>query len=279
MLRALGPLRASQVESGVDLAPGGDPMEIGFRQVLVIAGGAQQDTALLRRLMPTLVNYQCDVQRVPDGGNVVEYVERQPFDLVVVAFPLEQPQLPALLKSIRWRDSACRRAAVLLISDRIARRRAEGFLNRGVNRILLEDATDWELEGALRDLLKVEPRVALSLSARLDLPLAGKVERVVAQVDNLSASGMRIRGHWQLELGSPIPFELVLPGQTAAVRGTAELVRATLRAREGVVGFAVRFARFADDGQLRLEQFVERERSRAARTRSEGRASSAAEVG
>jgi hypothetical protein len=129
-----------------------------------------------------------------------------------------------------------------------------------VNRVLLNDATDWELESALGDLLHVEPRVRVSLPVKLQLPLAGKVERVVAQSDNLSTSGMLIRGRWEVEVGLPVEFEFTPPGQRAPVRGTAEVVRPTTKEREGLVGFGIQFVRFSDDGRRRLAAFVEQRR-------------------
>ena len=75
---------------------------------------------------------------------------------------------------------------------------ADEYLNRGVNRVVLESATDWEFESVIGSLLAVEPRLSMTLPVKLGLPLAGKTERVVAQVDNLSASGMLVRGRWEV---------------------------------------------------------------------------------
>ncbi len=237
------------------------------RKVLVISGRGETDSGLLRFLLPALVRFDCDVERIPPGSNILEFIERNYFDLIVIGFPIEQPTLPALLKSVRWRESACRNSAVLVVTDRVAKRRAEDYRGRGFNRMVLDDATEWELEGAIRELLEVEPRVPLSVPARLDLPLGGQVERVVAQIDNLSTSGMLVRGRWVVEIGSPVTFELTLPGETKSLRGLSEVVRPTVREREGVVGFALQFVRFDGDGRQRLERFVERQRVQGAAER------------
>lgn len=226
------------------------------RKVLIVSQDAEGETELYRRLMPCLVRFDCEVQKRPPGMSVFELVEHNTFDLIVVGYPIEQPALPAMLKSIRWRESACRNTPVLLYSTHVARRRAAEYVNRGVSRMVDDDATEWELESAIGSLLEVEARVSLTLPVKLGLPLGGKTERVVAQLDNLSTSGMLIRGRWEVEIGAPLTFECTLPGQTAPIRGTAEVVRPTTREREGLTGFGIQFVRFEGDGAQRLADFI-----------------------
>jgi hypothetical protein len=226
------------------------------RKVLIVTQDAEGETELYRRLMPCLVRFECEVQKRPPGVSVFELVERNTFDLVVVGYPIEQPALPALLKSIRWRESACHNTPVLLYSTRVARRRAAEHVNRGVSRMVDDDATEWELESAIGALLEVEARVSLTLPVKLGLPLGGKTERVVAQLDNISTSGMLIRGRWEVEVGAPLTFEVTLPGHTAPICGTAEVVRKTTREREGLAGFGIQFVKFDGDGEQRVADFV-----------------------
>jgi hypothetical protein len=224
--------------------------------VLIFTPEAEYETEMYRRLMPALVRFECDVERVPDGVSVFEMVERTTFDLIVIGYPIEQPPLPALLKSIRWRESASRNTPVLLVSAPIARGLADEYINRGVNRVILESATDWEFENAVGALLEVEPRISMTLPVKLGLPLAGKIERVVAQADNLSTTGMLIRGRWEVEVGAPLTFEFTPPGRSAPLSGTAEVVRTTTREREGLIGFAIQYVRFDGDGAERISQFI-----------------------
>ncbi len=226
------------------------------RTVLIVSQDPERETELYRRLMPSLIRFGCEVQKSSPGVSVFEVVERTAFDLVVIGYPIQQPALPALLKSIRWRESACRNTPVLLFSTRTAKRRASEYVNRGVSRMVDDDATEWELESAIGALLQVEMRVSLTLPVKLGLPLGRKVERVVAQLDNLSTSGMLIRGKWQVEVGAPLTFEFTLPGHTAPISGTAEVVRTTTREREGLIGFGIQFVRFEGDGEQKLARFV-----------------------
>jgi len=187
---------------------------------------------------------------------VTAVVERRRFDLVAVGFPIDEPPLPGLLKSMRWQQSACRRTPLMVVSSREHRNRADEYINRGVNRVISRDATDWEIDSALRDLLAVEPRVRYTTLVKIELPHAGRTEYTMAQLDNLSTSGMLIRGHGDVDVGSPMPFEMPLSGDPTPIRGLAEVVRPTTREREGLVGFAARFVRIDGDGAHRLERFV-----------------------
>jgi len=231
-------------------------MSEGERNVLVIPGDRSGEADLMRLLMPLLVPFGCSIELSADGYGVTAILERRRFDLVVIGFPIEEPPLPALLKSLRWKQSACRRTPLLVVSTSEQRHRADEFVSRGVNRVISRDASDWELDSVLRELLAVEPRVRYCTLVKVELPHGRRTEYTLAQLDNLSTSGMLIRGYDDVEVGAPMPFEMPLSGDPTPIRGLAEVVRPTTREREGLVGFAARFVRIDGDGADRLERFV-----------------------
>lgn len=226
------------------------------RKVLVIPGAQARETELRRLLMPLLVPFGCSTECSTERYGVTATVERRRFDLVVVGFPIAEPPLTALLKSMRWMQAACRRTPLLVVSSRDQRHLADEYVSRGVNRVISSDATDWEIDSALRELLAVEPRVRYSTLVKIELPHGRRTEYTMAQLDNLSTSGMLIRGHGEVEVGAPMPFEMPLSGDPTPIRGLAEVVRPTTREREGLVGFAARFVRIDGDGADRLERFL-----------------------
>ena len=232
-------------------------MRYGERRVLVIPGARGGETDLMRLLMPLLVPYGCSTERSTEGYGATAVVESKRFDLVVVGFPIEEPPLPALLKSMRWKESASRRTPLLVVSGRDERLRAEEFLSRGVNRVIGRDATDWEIDSVLRELLEVEPRIRYTTLVKLEVPHGRRTEFTMAQLDNLSTSGMLIKGHDDVQIGAPMPFEMPLSGDPTPIRGLAEVVRPTTREREGLIGFAARFVRIDGDGAERLNRFVQ----------------------
>ena len=109
----------------------------------------------------------------------------------------------------------------------------------------------------IADLLAVAPRLALKTMLRLEMFLDSATEKRVAQTDNLSASGMLVQGRSRYDEGTAFRFEFTPPGELRPIKGTGEVVRRTTPAREGVEGFAARFAEFEADGHDRLRRFLE----------------------
>jgi hypothetical protein len=70
---------------------------------------------------------------------------------------------------------------------------------------------------------------------------------------------MLLQGEIELDIGSEFSFELHLPGQGAAVVGSALVVRRTDETRETVVGIGANFAEFVDDGHESLAAYLRRE--------------------
>jgi hypothetical protein len=233
-------------------------MTLSHRRVLVVPGNRDRESELMRVVMPPLVRLGCITDRAAEGYAATQVLEQIRFALVVVAAPIEEPPLTALIKSMRWKEAACRRTPLLVVSWPEGLWAAEEFLNRGVNRVIRHDTPHWEVDKVVEDLLAVEPRVKYSTVIKLQVPHAGRVESKMAQLDNLSTSGMLIRGPDHVQVGAPLPFEMPLSGDPTPIRGLAEVVRSTTREREGVTGFAARFVQIDDDGALRLERFVAR---------------------
>ncbi len=229
----------------------------GQRRVLVVSGDPVREPELMRLVMPPLVQCGCLTERADDGYGATAILEQIRFALVVVGYPLTEPPLKALIKSMRWKEAACHRTPLLVVAWPEGLWEAEDYLNRGVNRVLRHDTNDRDVKKALDELLAVEPRVRYTTLVKIEVPHAGRVEFKMAQVDNLSASGMLIRGPEHVQSGTPLPFEMPLSGDPTPIRGMAEVVRSTTREREGVTGFAARFVHIEDDGATRLERFLE----------------------
>jgi len=209
-------------------------------------------------MVPPLLKFGCVTERAAAGYGATVVLEQVSFSLVVAGSPIQEPPLSAMIKSMRWKEAACHSTPLLVVAWPEGLWDAEDLLGRGVNRVLRHDASSWQVERALRELLVVEPRVRYSTLVKLKMPHAGRVESKVAQLDNLSTSGMLIRAPDHVEVGAPLPFEIPLSGDPTPVRGLAEVVRSTTRSREGVTGFAARFVQIEEDGALRLERFVQR---------------------
>ena len=212
---------------------------------------------------PILNRSAITVDRVAPTAASLERVKNRPYDLVIVQLPLQDPDLGTLVKALRAPDSASR-ASGLLVTGEISEHDAVSlFLGRGINRFVPTHAAGGEWLDALATLLAVPPRSSLRALVQLETTIRGPRSRTLAQTENLSETGMLIRGdskHYQP--GSSIHFELILPGEETPIHGTAEIVRQTEKSREKVDGFGVRFVNLEDGGRQILERFLERSLAR-----------------
>jgi hypothetical protein len=228
------------------------------RRVLMVPGTAQREPELLRLMVPSLLKFGCVTERAAVGYGAAAVLEQISFSLVVVGCPIQEPPLGALIRSMRWKEAACRSTPLLVVAWPEGLWDAEDLLGRGVNRVIRHDASQWRVERTLRDLLVVEPRVRYSTLIKVQMPHGDRVESKMAQLDNLSTSGMLVRAPDHVDVGAPLPFEIPLSDDPTPIKGLAEVVRSTTRSREGVTGFAARFVQIEDDGANRLERFVQR---------------------
>jgi hypothetical protein len=117
------------------------------------------------------------------------------------------------------------------------------------------ETPDTVMRRALRDLIEVAPRYTVRTMIRVEM-LTETNDRRMAQLDNVSSTGMLIQGRARYPEGAPFRFEFTPPGQMLPIRGNAEVVRETLPDREGMAGFAARFTDFDGDGWQRLEMYL-----------------------
>jgi len=226
-----------------------------MRQALIIGSDHDAASRLHRKLGPLLAELKCQTVRGPEGTDLLELVQTTAYRLVVVAHPFERPPLVELLRSIRWSESKCRFAAVLLVGDAATLADAEAHRGRGVNRLLAYETPERVMRRALEELLGVAPRYPIRATIRVEM-LTETNDRRMAQIDNVSSTGMLVLGRSRYPEGTPFRFEFTPPGQFVPIKGNAEVVRSTAPDREGVVGFAARFVELDGDGQARLDQFL-----------------------
>ena len=226
-----------------------------MRQALIAGSDHEAASRLHRKLGPLLAGLKCQTIRGPEGSDLLELVQATSFRLIAVAHPLERPPLVELLRSVRWSESKCRSAAVLVVGDAASLSEADGHLGRGVNRLMAYETPEKVMRQALAELLEVAPRFPIRAMIRVEM-LTETNDRRMAQIDNVSSTGMLVLGHSRYPSGTLFRFEFTPPGQFQAIRGNAEVVRSTEPDREGVVGFAARFIELDGDGRSRLEAFL-----------------------
>ncbi len=222
-------------------------------QELLILG---TETPPLRQVIPVLRRLDFQVLRLARADGAVELLQGTRFDLIIVRYPMEGLPLEDLVEAVRASESPCRDSGLLVLTQPEALAEVGGFLRRGVNRIVSVDAAGDRLLDAIADLVGVAPRHSLRTVVQFELWVEQGMKRLLTVTENLSATGMLVRGGKEFPIGSCLRFRLILPGENPPIAGEVEVARHTDRAREHVDGFGGRILSFAEDGQQRLRTLL-----------------------
>lgn len=194
----------------------------------------------------------------PWDDDTSDLVFSTPFDVLMVAYPVTGNTLTAFLRAVRAPGSGCRRAGVVLLAADRYRRDAVAYVGRGVNRVIVESELERRLTHVLVELLEVAPRLRVRAPTRVTIHADGRALKAFCQTENLSRSGMLLKGFGHHPVGTTLDFELSIPGDAAPIRGSAEVRRATDTAIERVEGIGAHFVSFATGDRFRLESFLSR---------------------
>jgi len=227
-----------------------DAMNSTSRHVLVVGA----DVSVLHGIAPMLRREEFEIHSVPASELVLDLIQGTTFELLVVTFPLSGIALEDLLKAVRREGSGCRRAGLLLLAEPEQLEEAHAYVDRGANRAIGFDWVDSRMWQAFADLLDVAPRVSLRLVVHLAIRVSDGKSIAECHTENVSRTGMLLRGAVDLDHGSRFQFIFPLPDQSRPVRGTAETVR--LAEQNGKKCFGVRFLAFRDDDKELLEGYL-----------------------
>lgn len=228
------------------------------------AGGSIQvlvtrvDDATHRRIADTLRQIRVDLHRVRWDQTTLELVQGTAFDVVIIGYPVSRDALIRFLAAARDKGAACRRAGLVLITETPHSDSAQALVGKGANRVVPIDDLEGRLVTAIEELARPAARLPVRIPARVQLFASGRPLRLMAQIDNISTSGMLLRGVTQFPVGTTFGFEMVVPDEAKPIRGTAEIMRLTDPRREEVHGVGVRFVSFEGSDRLRLEMFIDR---------------------
>ncbi|MGE5234932.1 MAG: PilZ domain-containing protein [Acidobacteriota bacterium] len=228
------------------------PEETTPRRVLVIGSEAPALTTVI----PLLQRAHFDVSLQADRLEAIDRVRSETFHLLIAGYPLRNIPFRSLLEAVRAKGAPCRNAGLLVVAEELAFEEAEGFLGRGVNRVVREKWAAHRLLLAVADLIGESPRISLRSVVQLEVRAGKERELSLFQTENVSVSGMLVRNERQLPIGTTLTFELTVPGHDEPIRGVGEVIRHTDAERERVTGFAVRFTGFATGGREALEAFI-----------------------
>ena len=209
---------------------------------------------LLAKIETLLRRRTLEVNHVSSGAGALVLAGNLRFELVIAEHPLPDLRLEELLAAMRALDSVSAHCNFLALSRGGA---AALELPAGPDeniRSLAAEAEAGVIHDAISELLGVAARRSARLLVEVQVHLGDEPSRLLYQSQNLSQSGILLRGGRRLKAGSRVRFELALPtGEPIA--GRALVVRQTTR-QEPVAGTALRFLDLSDDEGARIRSFV-----------------------
>ncbi len=199
-----------------------------------------------------------DIQLAPWDDNTLELVQSTQFHSIIIGFPGPITALRRFVQCIRSPGSACQRSGVILVSDPGHIDAAQTFVGIGVgiNRAITYPQLKEALVPAILELSSVAPRATLRAPTRVVLHLERRPLRTFCQTENISESGMLLRGFGHYPPGTTIDFEINIPGQPDPIRGRATIARTTNVSLERMEGVGARFNEFRDGDRARLTDFL-----------------------
>jgi hypothetical protein len=220
-------------------------------ELLVI--GAESEA--LKQVAPILRRVGCVVHRIARADHAAALLLGTRFDLILARFPVQGITLGEFVATVRAPGSPCRDSGLVMIASAEDVGEVAHFLKRGVNRIVADDAPCGRMLDSIADLVGVAPRRNLRAVVQLELSLRTGGRRLLTVTENLSATGMLVRGGTEFPVGSLLGFELLLPGQQP-LAGSLLVARHTDRPRERLEGFGGRIIAFSGDGHDRLQALL-----------------------
>ena len=182
-----------------------------------------------------------------------EALERS-YQAIIINYRRRGVILGRLLSSIRSRMSPNHESGVIVMADRLMEDEARKLVGRGINRVLGLESSNEVLISAIEDTSQAAPRVELRTSVELEISLPRRIFQALGQTENVSESGMLIRGLQHYPPGTEFRFRLKIPGRDLVIQGQAEITRHTDLSRERLKGFGARFTELDPESKRSLEK-------------------------
>jgi hypothetical protein len=213
------------------------------------------DKQLAERVQGVLSRRAIDVNRVPSGAGALILTGNLSYNLIVVEFPLSDLAVEDFIGSIRTLDSTSTNSPVLILADEEQMPEIKSTINDDQVKVLPMDAGDSAIHSAVSTLLGVAYRHEARIMVQLEVGLESGISTRIHQAENLSESGVLLRGGRQIPVGTPVRFEFNLPNETDPIAGIGLVVRHTSGPEE-TPGIALQFAELAEHSVSRLRRFT-----------------------
>ena len=179
--------------------------------------------------------------------------------LIIFGFDLFDMTAPEFCREVRS-DPDLRGVSLLLVSERENAAHTDLCLSAGCNDVIYRPLQRDELDAKVSRLTAIPTRRQLRTITRIEVSLENNGRFVLGRSLNISANGMLLEVDRVLPGDGKVRIHFYLPGDPAPLQITAEILRAEFTG--AMAKYGVRFVEVADEQRERIEQFVQRRRSR-----------------
>jgi DNA-binding NarL/FixJ family response regulator len=213
------------------------------------------DSKLAADVQHLLSRRNIEVNRVPTGTSALILTGNLGYDLIIIEHPLSDLATGDFLASIHTLDSTNTGSPVLVVCDEDDQAELGDRIADDLVETVSRDADVITFHTAVSSLLGVAARCAARVMVQIGVGLQDEGLSKVLQSENLSESGVLLRGGRGISVGSKVRFEFTLPTEIEPVTGVAHVVRHTVT-REAVEGIALHFTEISELDILRLRRFT-----------------------
>ena len=223
------------------------------RQVVMTRLG--RDT--FERALEAVRGSDIELHHQPWNDTTLEFAQATKFEAIVIGFPGPIAELRRFVQCVRSPGSASEHAGILLLAEPDHLPAAKTFVGIGVgiNRAIATTDLEQLFVSMITDLTTVAPRIPLRAPTRVVLNLERRL-RTFCQTENVSETGMLLRGFGHYPPGTTIDFEINIPGQSDPIRGSATIARTTNVDHERLEGVGARFDNFLGTDRGRLTDYL-----------------------
>lgn len=183
------------------------------------------------------------------------------YDLLIIEDPLADLPVDSLLSSLQSLDWASAGAPALVMAEADKVEALAARLESYPARVVPRSAQKGEIQKAVSELLGVSVRSTSRMIVNVEVQTGTETSLRCFQSENISESGLLLRGNKAIPVGARVQLEFSLPDEPEPLRGTALVVRHS--GNDETPGVGLRFVELDHSELLRLRRFVDRSLAQA----------------
>jgi len=224
-----------------------------MKPVLVLLYNLPKDG--MEPMLKLLMRSDFTVHSAATVGELYRNLDGYDYKLAILGFPAQGFEPREFVTVLRGRSCRNRGASLLLLVPEGDEQQYAALVGKGVNVVLRSSAPIDLLEAEIARLTQVAPRLHGKFLIRIRREQDRKQTMYLCQTQNISEKGVFITTTMKIPVDSPVSFELPLPDNRTVIRGSALVVRHSMKGRENE-GMALQFNDFQSTGREDLQRFL-----------------------